>query len=354
MNKKRKIQISLLIIFLIVCIVYAWKHDHAGNQGIPESVIVEAEKARTGEILIEAQAVGTLSADKNVQITPEFSGQIAAIYFHDGGFVKQGTPLIQLDDKVSKSKAESTKAALYFSETNYKRMLLLGKQGAISRQAIESAQADLKQKQADAQENQVTLEKMQLRAPFDGVLGKVQVSPGDHVTAGQSLVALTDILHLRVEYSVSEKYLSQLKQGQEVKIVTSAYPGKVFSGKVAYISPTINTDDRTLSLYAEINNDDRLLTAGLFVNVTQFLGAHNRAILVSAQSLVPTIDGQKIFKIVDGKAISVPVTIGQRNTESVQIDKGIEAGDMVVTAGQEKLKDGMPVIIKAEQKKSLT
>jgi membrane fusion protein (multidrug efflux system) len=347
MNKKSMMQIGAVVFVFILGIGYGVKHHHRAAESQEASVVVEAEKVKLGNIPIEAKAVGTLTAEKKVQITPEFTGLVAMIHFHDGSFVKKGTPLIQLDDKVTRSKAESTKAALFYSATNYKRMVLLGKQGAISRQAIESAAADLKQKQADAQENQVTVEKMQLIAPFDGVLGKSQVSPGDYVTAGQPVVMLTDILHLRVEYSVSEKYLPQLKLGQQVKLTTSAYPGKEFVGKVAYISPTINADDRTISVYAELVNDDRLLTAGLFVNVTQFLGTQNSALMISPLSLVPTIDGHKIYKIVNGKAVSVPVVIGERNSDNVQIDKGVSANDVVITAGQEKLKDGMAVTMKS-------
>lgn len=343
MIKTKKFQISVSVLFLFILMLYLIKHHHANSIPSQEAVIVNAVNVKVGDIPIQAKAVGTLSAAKSVQITPSFAGQVAKILFQDGTFVKQGTPLIQLDDQVSRAKAESTKAALYNSQTNYKRMLLLGKQGAISQQAIDSAKADLKQKEADARENQVTLEKMQLVAPFDGVLGKTKVSPGDYVTVGQALVSLTDIQHLHVEYSVSEKFLPELKMGQQVKLTTSTYPGKEFVGTVAYISPTINTEDRTISLYAEITNEDRLLTAGLFVNATQNLGTQKNVMLIPSESLVPTIDGQEIFKIVKGKAVSVPIEIGQRTADAVQVLQGVSANDMVVTAGQEKLKDGMSV-----------
>lgn len=354
MKKTNLIKMCIAVLFVLIIVGYFIKHHHGNKNGAHETVIVEAEKVRIGDIPIQATAVGTLSAAQSVQITPEFAGQVEAILFKDGAFVNKGTPLIQLDDKVNRSKMESTKAALFYSETNYKRMLLLGKQGAISKQAIESAHADLKQKQADAQENQVTLEKMKLIAPFDGVLGKCQVSPGDHVTTGQAMVMLTDIHHLRVEYSVSEKFLPQLKIGQQVTVITSAYPDKKFVGQVAYISPTINAEDRTISVYAEIPNEDRLLTAGLYVNVTQFLGQQSNSVLVSPQSIVPTIDGQKIFKIEKGKAVSVAVTIGQRDADRVQILQGISPEDIVVTAGQDKLKDGVSVEVKLESEKSTT
>src|SRR5262249_53736473 len=153
----------------------------------------------------------------------------------------------------------SAKAQLAYSDNNYKRMVLLGKEGAIARQAIDQADADLKEKQASADESEVRLNKMLLTAPFDGMVGKFKVNPGDYVNVGQSLVTLTDTKHLRVEYNVSERHLATLKRGQEVKLTAAAYPGKAFSGTVSYISPTINTDNRSLSLYADVPNDDGLL-----------------------------------------------------------------------------------------------
>ncbi len=343
--KIKMVRVILVAVAAVVTIIAYVHHSHRQNGFHQDPIVVQTVPVKSGNIEILAKAVGTLTAAKNVQITPEFAGQVSAVLFQDGSFVKQNTPLIQLDDKVYKAKADSSKAALYFSQTNYDRMTLLGARGVVAKQAVESALADLKQKQADEEQSEVTLEKMRLVAPFDGVLTKSQISPGDYVTVGQALVSLTDIQHLRVEYSVSEKFLSQLKLGQEVRVTTSAYPGKEFSGKVTYISPTINIEDRTISLYADIPNDSQLLTAGLYVNVMQNLGMKNQVILVPPESLLPTIDGQKIYKVVNGKAESVAVDIGQRSADSVEIKSGLSPNDVIVVAGEEKLKDGMVVTV---------
>lgn len=343
---KRRKKTFVILVSLLITSFWLIKHHHSNQPVVPNKVIVDIEEVKSGNIPIEAQVIGTLVAAKNVQITPEIAGHVAKIFFQDGGvFVKQGTPLVQLDDTVDRAKLDSDKANLTYSEVDYHRKVLLGKQGAISEQAIDQALADLKTKKATVEESQVGVDKRLLVAPFDGVLGKFTISPGDYVTVGQKIVSLTDIMHLHVEYSVSEKYLSQLKLGQKVKIITSAYPQTVFTGAVTFISPTINNEDHTISLYAEVSNDQRLLTSGLFVNVTQELGLENNALIISASGLVPTIDGQEVYKIVDGKALAVPVTMGQRVQNSVQIMSGLSAGDKIVVAGQEKLKDGALVQI---------
>lgn len=342
MRSRKKIVVVIMIISVICFLMM--KHHHNNQTMLEDAVQVDVEQVKSGSIPIQAHVIGTLVAAKNVQMTPEIAGHVAKIYFQDGGvFVKQGTPLVQLDDTAYQAKLASDKANLIYSEVDYKRKKLLGKQGAISEQAIDQALADLTTKKAAVQESQVDVDKMRLVAPFDGVLGKFNVSPGDYVTVGQKIVKLTDIMHLHVEYSVAEKYLSQLKLGQKVKITTNAYPQKEFIGTVTFISPTINSEDRTISLYADVANDQKLLTAGLFVDVVQDLGAETNTLIISAAGLIPTIDGQQVFKIINNRAIAVPVTIGQRLQNSVQIISGLSAGDKIVIAGQQKLKDGVLV-----------
>ena len=340
-SKKKRLYL-LIGAAIIAAGIFYFYHSHAKPLAA-NKISVEAGLVQSGDIPIQAQAIGTLTAEKSIEITPEMTGHVAKILFRDGTFVKQGTPLIQLDDKVYKAKLESAKANLFYSETNYNRMSLLGKKGVVAKQAVEQAFADLKEKKASAAESQVAVEKMQLVAPFDGMVGKSKVSPGNYVSIGQGLVSLVDTQHLRVEYSIAEKYLSSLKQDQEVKITTNAYPGKEFSGKVTYISPTINTENRTMTLYATIPNENNLLTAGLFVNITHFLGIEHNSLIIPSQSLTATIDGQLVYKIVDGKAVSTPVTIGQRTKDHVQIISGLTQNDKIVTVGQQKLKDGSAV-----------
>jgi membrane fusion protein (multidrug efflux system) len=345
MNRNKIFIIASLLILMIS--FYITKSQRIAARAEENVMTVEVTPVKQVAIPLEAQAVGTLVAEKSVQIVPEIAGQVARILVKDGTFVKQGTPLIQLDDAVSKVKLASAEADLHLSEANYNRMLLLGKKGAISQQEIEKSYANLQEQKALAAEHHVMVDKMLLLAPFDGIVGKCQVSPGNYVSVGQSLISLTDSQHLRVEYSISEKYLASFKLGQTVKITTSAYPHQIFTGQVAFISPTINTQDRTLSLYADISNDHQLLKAGLFVNVNQSLGVQNNALMVPAMSLISSIDGQHLFKVENGTAHAVSVAVGQHVMDTVQVLSGLKQNDTVIIAGQQKIQDGARVNIKA-------
>ena len=338
---KNKILTSIILVASIA-LVMGYKFNHRTSSAEMNAVVVRASQVHETELPQEIHVIGTLVA-RSVQITPEIPGHINTVLFKDGSFVTRGTVLVQLDDAVYKAKFESAKARLNYSKNNYRRMALLGKKGVIAQQAIDQAEADLKERQADMDENEVILNKMKLTAPFDGVVGNSRVNPGDYVTVGQNIVMLTNTKNLRIEYTVPEKFLPLLRLGQKVAITAAAYPGKAFSGTLTFISPTINVENRSISLYAEIDNSESLLAAGMFVEASQSLGNTEHALMVPARSLIPVLDGAQVFKIVDGKAFSVDVVIGQRTAENVQVVQGVTKNDIVITDGQLKVKNGMPV-----------
>jgi membrane fusion protein (multidrug efflux system) len=341
---KKKLILSIFVVTIASsCLIY--KRHHADSNTATEAVWVQATKVQESILPKEAHAIGTLVA-RSVEITPELSGHIEKVYFQDGASVKQGDVLVQLDDALYKAKNASALARLKYSENNYQRSLLLGKKGMISKQAIDQADADFKERKADADETSVMLQKTKLVAPFDGMVGKSNINMGDYVNVGQKLVMLTDIKHLRIEYNLPEKYLALVKSGQDVNITTATYPGKIFTGKLSFISPTINTDSRTISVYADITNDDKSLAAGMFVNVAHSLGSDEKVLMVPERSLIPILDGQQVYRVVEGKAYAVTAIVGKRLNGNIQVEQGLSAGDLVVTDGQMKLKNGMSVKVK--------
>lgn len=341
---KKKIILLVIVVFSMVAWGAMKFYAHPKVPTAPE-VWVTTSKVKPTTQPLNVHAIGSLVA-RSVEITPEVAGHVKNILFKDGSPVKAGDPLIQLDDAIYASKFASAKAKLIYSENDFARKTSLGKQGAIARQAIDQADADFKEKKAEADESNVMLNMMRLIAPFDGVLGKCKINPGDYVNVGQSLVTLTDTKHLRVEYNIPETYLPRLKLGQEVTITSAAYPNKIFIGKVAFISPTITLENRSVALYAEVLNNEGLLTAGMFVDVNQILGTKKDVLLIPARSLVPILDGVEVYKVVDGKALAVPVTTGKRISDMVEVKQGLSSGDDVITDGQLKVRNGMPIKIK--------
>src|SRR3990167_2043207 len=340
---RRKLTIIISAGIIAIFGIFIFRHYAKPTQAMDTAIWVKAEPVQQQDLALEATAIGTLVAAKSIEMTPEVNGHVEKILFQDGSYVKQHAPLIQLDNQTAYAALVSAKASLAYAEADYKRKRWLGKQGAIARQAIEQAEADWQEKKALELERAIAYEKTQLTAPFAGMVGKRKINVGDYVTVGQSVVTLTDIQHLRVEYSVSEKYVSQLKRGQTITVTTSAYPDRKFLGTVAFISPTINAAEHTLSLYADIPNEQGILMPGMFINLTQSLGLQHQAMVIPARALVPAVGGEQVYRIVDGKAQAVSVVIGNRVGDKVQILRGLALGDRVVTDGQLKLQDGVPV-----------
>lgn len=339
---------KLIIATILIVITSTWvikKIRTPGNAVKTNTVWVQASTVKETTLPMEVKAIGTLVAS-SVEISPETSGHIQSIPVADGSAVKQGEVLMKLEDGILRAKLAAAKARLQYIENDYKRISPLAKQKYLSQRDIDKAQSELKERKGEVQEIEAALQNMQLTAPFAGVIGKRRVNLGDFVTVGQSVVTLTDTQHLRVEYTIPEKYLSLVKLGQSVSIISSAYPDQVFKGTVAFISPTINTDNRSVLLYANILNEEGLLKGGMFVTVKQLLGKNEHALMIPARSLIPVLDGLQVYKVVDGKAYAFPVTTGARLKDDIQILQGVTIGDSVITDGQHKVKSGMPVNVK--------
>lgn len=344
----KRLIIIILCIVVLISVAYYYKHSSSDKTAWQQKpIIVNVIQAGYQTLADKITAVGSLKALDTVKISAEIAGQVAQIDFVAGNYVKQGSALIQLDDAIYQANLKSAKADLTLSSVNYKRTADITKQGLLPQQQLDTALADLQDKQADVDVKSKQVDKMTLRAPFDGLLGPRLVSIGDYIAVGQPLVTIVNINNLTLEYKVPENYLAQLQRGQKVQIKTNAYPKRNFVGTVSFISPTVDEDTRTIMLQATIPNDDHLLRPGLFVQLSQQLGAVKQILVIPEECLIPTIDGDRVFTVVAGKAVSKPVKTGLRNGRWVQVISGINAGDAVVSAGQQKLKDGAEVTVAA-------
>lgn len=338
---KKTIFIFILVITIALLSYHFYPRKSVVAPSLPE-VWVQTMTVKAEDFPISVKVIGNLVAP-NVKITPEAAGHVDKILFADGAKVEAGTVLVQLNDKLENAKALSADAQLDYALANYKRTALLSKRGAISQKATEEALAELKAKKALAEENKVLLNKMQLHAPFAGYIGRSKINVGEYVNIGQEVATLSDNDHIRVEYSLPEHYRPLLKVGQDVIVTTPTYIKQQFKASLAYISPTVNVTNRSIMLYASVPNPDGLLVPGMFVTVSQSLGDKKDALMIPARSLMVGANGEEVFKVVDGKAFSTKVTVGERADDKIQIVSGLKMGDQIITDGQLKVKNSMPV-----------
>jgi len=316
-----------------------------GKGGAGPTVLVEAITASTAPMPQSITAVGSLRSDESVTLRPEVAGRVSAIGFQEGQRVAKGTVLIKLDPAINEAEVMQAKANLTLAKAKYDRAVDLQKQGFISGQARDEAENSLKVMEASLSLATAKLNKMEIRAPFSGLIGLRSVSVGDYVKEGQDMVNLESIDPLKVDFRVPEIYLKQVQVGQKLEVSLDALPGRKYEGTVSAINPLVDAAGRAIVIRAQVRNADTSLRPGMFARVKLLTKDERDALVLPEQALVPQGEDQYVFRVVDGKATRTKVEVGQRRDGKVEVVKGIAPGETIVTAGQLKLRDGTPVTL---------
>ncbi len=322
-----------------------FRNPQAAAPGGPPGVPVEAATVRVGTIADEITAIGSLRSNESVTLRPEIAGRVVRVNFREGQPVTEGQLLIELDDSVPRAELADAQAQLTVARANSERSIDLFARGAGSARARDEAVATLRMAEAAVELRRARLAQYRLMAPFDGVAGLRQVSPGDFVAAGAAIVNIESLNPIKVEFRVPELYLPSVHSGQILRLRVDAYPGKEFPGAVYAINPALDASGRSIAIRAMLPNTDNQLRPGLFARVTLTLRQEERAIMVPESAVVPMQQGAIVMKIVDGRAVAQPVRLGIRRNTEVQIVEGLSEGDVVVTAGHMKLQPGAPVMV---------
>ena len=308
-------------------------------------IAVEATLVKSVRMSQGLTAVGSLRSDESVTIRPEVSGRISEIGFREGQRVAKGSTLIRFDTSVQRAELEQADANLGLSKSRLARSRDLFTKGFISTQARDEAESNFKIAQANYDLSQARLTKLEIKAPFSGIVGLRMVSIGDYVKDGQDIVNLEGIDPLKVDFRIPEIYLKQVAAGQALQITLDAFPNQTFQGNVFAINPLVDANGRSIVIRAVVKNVEARLRPGMFARVRLLFSDDRDSVAIPEQSLIPVGDDHYLFKVVDGRAQRNKVEIGQRRNGQVEILQGLAAGDVVVTAGQLKLRDGAQVKI---------
>ena len=304
---------------------------------------VETVRVAPSVFVDDVAAVGSLKSNESVVLRPEIAGRIAAIHLREGMPAAKGAVLVALDASTQAAELRQAEANLALSQANHRRTEELYEKKFVSARARDEAGANLKVLEAAVALAQARLQKTQIRAPFAGIVGIRNVSVGDYVKEGQELVNIEDIGALKADFRLPESYLSRLRKGQSVEVSTDAMPGQTFKGTLDAIDPLLDASGRAISLRARLENPDLKLRPGMFVRVRLAFGGERQGLAVPEEALVPAGNDNFVFRVAEGKAQRVMVKVGQRRGATVEITEGLKAGDEVVSAGQLKLRDGVPV-----------
>lgn len=287
-------------------------------------------------------AVGSLRSENAVILRPEITGRITEINFTEGSKVTKGQTLVRLDDRVLAAQLQQAQANLNLANSQYRRAAALNKQGFISKQAQDESLSQLALQQAAVALAKAQLVKTVIQAPFDGVIGLRLVSLGDYVSPGSDLVPLESIQPLQVDFRIPEQYLASVAIGSRISLTLDALPGQTHEGQVAAISPVVDVGGRSILLRANVPNVNEHLWPGMFARV-QLRFVDQESLLVPETALSPSGESQYVFRVQEGRAQRVAVSVGLRRDGLVEILQGLDVGDQVVVSGLQKIQDGTQV-----------
>src|SRR5690606_12737462 len=296
--------------------------------------------------------IGTVSALNGVDLTVETTGVVREIHFSANERVSAGDVLVQLDDSVQQADLASARAQASLDQESLQRASELSQRGVSSAVSLQAAEAAAANSAAQVAKLEAVLQQKQLRAPFAGTVGIPRVTEGQYLSPGASVVTLQDLDRMRVDFTVPEQRLGELRIGQPVRVTRDGLDA-VFEGKITGIDPKIDPSSRLISIRAEIDNSDNRLMPGQFVRVEVILPDEDGIIALPQTAVVTSLYGDYVYIVreVEGGeegALEVRqafVKVGRRVGGQVEIREGVKPGDVVVTAGQNRLSNGAPVKI---------
>ena len=303
----------------------------------------------------QLRAVGSLRAVRGVDVTCEISGLVRSLHFKSGDEAKEGQLLVELNADADKAQLESLKAAADLAQTTYERDKKQFEVQAVSQATLDAEAADLKSKRAQVDQQQALVDKKTITAPFAGKLGISTVNPGQYLNPGDKIVTLQSLDSLYVDFYLPQQELSHMAIGQAVLVNTDTYPGRTFSGRITTIDPKVDPETRNFQAEALISNSRRALLPGMFASIEVQSGEVQRYLTLPQTTVTYNPYGDTIFIVEEGAKgpgnkplLTVKqsfITVGEKRGDQVAILTGLKEGEMVVTSGQLKLRNGSPVVI---------
>jgi membrane fusion protein, multidrug efflux system len=285
-----------------------------------------------------------------VMLRPEVSGRITALNFRDGDRVKKGQLMVQFDDQLQLAQVQQSQAELSIAQANHKRNQELVGQNFISKRSVDESSANLEVAQAKLALSKAAAARLKVLAPFDGITGIRTANVGDYLKDGADVVNIEDIDAVFVDFRLPERFQNKVKKGQTAMVSLDALPGQRFTAFVQAVDPLIDTNGRSVGVRGCIDNRQLRLRPGMFARVTAVFGERESALVVPEEAIVPQGQRVSVYKVVDGKnadekmAQRVEVKLGIRRPGRVEVLEGLAAGDVVVTAGQQRLQRDSTVV----------
>jgi membrane fusion protein (multidrug efflux system) len=325
----------------------------AGNTMPPVSV--EAVEVRHEMWQTRVAAVGTLSARDGIEVKNEVEGVVEKIHVVSGQMVAEGDLLVTLNTEVEQADLVSLQAQEVLAKANYDRTKQMWDKNTISEREFDNAQSNLQVARANLAQVRARIAKKKIRAPFSGILGIRNISRGQYIAPGTRLFSLQDHQMLYTDFAVPERHFPVITTDLEVQFKVSAYPDRMFSGRVQAIESRVDESTRSISVRARLANDDGLLLPGMYADIYLVLNQPMERFVVPSTAITFSSFGDSVFVIEQdeqGRQVAqrVQVTTGEQRGDEVEILTGLAGDELVVQAGTGKLKNNTAVAINQQRR----
>ena len=315
--------------------------SQAGRADANKAQVVEIVQVARRDLAETLSLVGSLAANESAEMRTEIGGIVRGIFFDEGQQVKAGDLLLKIDDAELRAQAAQVEARFNLAKLNVERSENLAESRTIPQSEADRARSEFAAAEAELSLIRLRLQKTEIRAPFDGVVGSRAISPGDYVTPAAVITRINDLKRLKIDFQVPERFLSKVRPGTVVRVTTRATSSKeverTLSGEVYFVSATIDGAVRASEVKAVLTDTAPGLRPGMFANIELVLEEKSNVIVVPEAAILTNARGVQIITVDHSggtpKAVFVPVTTGLRT-----------AGVVEVTPTRGDLADGTEVV----------
>lgn len=340
----------LLLGGLLVLLVPKWISSAQSSNGSgpqrsgPPAPVVRVMEIQPTTLNDRLRLTATLLAQDSVNLRAETAGMVTGIYFEDGSSVEKGELLVKIKDDELQAQRRAKLLDIELAQIQANRQERLLRNESTTQEAYDEARIRLETMKADLSLIDARIEKTEIRAPFDGLIGLRQVSIGTYLEPTTIVTSIQAIDPLKMDVAIPERFLPRVRVGMELKFRIEGF-NREFVGKINALDPRINDATRTLTARAKIDNSERILLPGGFASVELALNLLEDAIMVPSTAILPDLESTTVYLLQDGKAVVREISTGIRTRNSIQVTGGLEPGETLIVAGLQRLRDGIAVTV---------
>jgi len=347
--KKKYLYWGLVVVFVVLMALpkITWDSSEAQassstqSQSIPAEGLIIKKTEVSDKIFLNA----SLQGDEEIELRTEIPGKVIKINFEEGNRVKKGDLLVKINDADLQAQLMRVESQLKLAEEKEYRSKQLIEQNLISQEEYDVLFNELNMRKAEKAQLTAQIEKTEIYATFDGIVGLRSISEGSYITSAINIAILTKTNPIKIDFAVPIKHANKVREGMAIKVKVPNSE-KVFDSKIYAIDPKVDPSTRTLKVRAKADNSSGILIPGSYAEVEIVVDKNAKSITVPTEAIIPDIAGELVYLYKNGKAIPSKVKLGLRTNTDVQILEGINEGDTVITSAIIQMRPGAEVTIR--------